>query len=388
MKILAGPDLHCWWPNYSKNGEGGVPSRLTDFRHTAAALVETATKHKVSAALFPGDLFPTSRPAPAQILEVAELFSFMEGSGSSAIACAGNHDLLGPGQLSPVDLVACMGPSDRRWGRTEPGIVHLNDLDIIVLPSVKAAKTQADPAVAAQETSLQLVSILRALVAQSKAPYKVIMGHWAISGCRLAAGNMLAASEPTLPLGEVQSLPVQAVVMGHIHIPQVIATNPLVLHTGVLERNNFGEETVPCGCYVIDLDTQQAEFVELPARRFKTCEIQPDELPRLIDNPDEIAAFTGIEDAIVRVTYKATEEKAKQLDHGAMIKALYDAGAHQVSGVYPEVIRSERTREASISETTGPIEALGKWLNLRDDISDSLKAGVITAAQGLLREVA
>lgn len=388
MKILAAPDLHCFWPNYNRTGEDGTPSRLADWRRSAEAILHAAVEHRVAAALFPGDFFPNSRPAPAQVLEVATLFSCLEDEGILVVGCSGNHDLLGPGQPSPVDVVARLAPDGRRWGLTQPGIVDLGNLQVVVLPSTKAVKADTDPAVAAQETSQQLINIARywlAMMDQTKPV--ILMGHWAVSGCRLAAGNVLAATEPTLNLGDLQSLPIQAAVMGHIHTPQVIALNPVVLHTGVLERHDFGEENVPCGCYIIDLDTQEAEWVELPARRFKTCEIAPDELPRLIDRPEEVAAFSGIEDAIIRVTYQATEQQAKQVDHGAIIRALQAAGAFQVAGIYPEIIRSERAR-TNVTEATGPLEALDQWLALRDDLSDGLRFKVREAAEQLLKEVA
>ncbi len=383
MKILCAPDLHCYWPNYSRTGEDGTPSRLADWRRSAEAIIKAAVEHRVAAAIFPGDFFPNSRPAPAQVLEVASLFWRLENEGIRVVGCAGNHDLLGPGQPSPVDLVDEMGYERKRWGLTQPGIIHLDELEVVVLPSTKAVKTAADPAVAAQEISQQLIDIARYWLAMAD-PTKpaILMGHWAVSGCRLAGGNVLAATEPTLPLAELQSLPVNAVVMGHIHTPQVIATDPLVLHTGVFERHDFGEEENECGCWIVDLDAYppKAEFVPLPARKFYTLRLD-------IFRPNDIDA-AAVKDAIVRVVYRATEEQARQVDHEAVIKALYEAGAHQVVGIYPEIIRSERVREASVTETTGPLEALEKWLALRSDLSLDLRARVMAAAGELLKEVA
>jgi len=217
----------------------------------------------------------------------------------------------------------------------------------------------------------------------------VLMGHWAISGCRLAAGNSLAATEPTLPLGDLQALPVRAVVMGHIHTPQVIATDPIVLHTGALERHDFGEEKNKCGCYIVDLDTQEVEFIELPARRFWTLELGDDQdvqawLDGLIGTGDD---FEAARDAIVRVVYRCTEELAARVDHSALLKRLEQESPHQIAGVYPEIIRSERVREASITETTGPLDALEKWLKLRSDLSDDTRARVYQKARALLEEV-
>lgn len=399
MKILCAPDLHCYWPNYSRTLEDGTSSRLADWRRTADALVDVAMAHRVAAALFPGDFFPNSRPAPAQVLEVVELFSRLEQLGISVVGCAGNHDLLGPGQPSPVDVVARFSPDGMRWGITKPSWVKLDGLNVVVLPSVKVPQTNGDPAAAAQELSEELIKVARALVAQAmdwKPQPTVLMGHWAISGCSLAAGNVLAATEPTLPLGELQSLSVQAVVMGHIHTPQVIATDPLVLHTGVFERHDFGEEHNECGCYILDINTRTAKWVELPARRFWTLDLDEEDIDWLANKGgrvedvilDDDRRRELVRDAIIRVRYRATEEVASEIDHAALIRVLEGAGAHLVAGVYPEIVRGERAREASVTETTGPREALEKWLALRDDLSAELKARVITAAEGLIKEVA
>lgn len=392
-KILCSGDLHCFWPTFNRTGEDGIPSRLQDWRRSAQALLQAAIEHRVSAALFPGDLFPSSRPSPAQILEVAGLFERLESEGITVVACKGNHDDLGPGQLSPVDVVGRLARKGL-WGATEPTVVHLKDIEVIVLPFAKVAMADSDPASAAQRISASLMDVARGLCALAdRSKPIVLMGHWAISGCRLAAGNSLAATEPTLPLADLQSLPVRAVVMGHIHTPQVIATDPVILHTGVFERHDFGEEHNECGCYIVDLDTQEAEFVELPARRFLTVKLDEVALEGLANGEAagtvvkrcvDVGAVHG---AIVRVVYQAAEEQAKRVDHNAVIQALYNAGAHQVAGVYPEIVRSERVREASITETTGPLDALDKWLNLRTDLSDDMRSRVAQKARALLEEV-
>ncbi len=388
-KILCAGDLHCSWPTFNRTGEDGIPSRLKDWRRSAHALLRAAVEHKVSAALFPGDFFPNSRPSPAQILEVATLFECLEDEGIQVVGCKGNHDDLGPGQLSPVDVVGRFARHGN-WGLTEPGIAHLDDLEVVVLPFVKVSQTDSDPAAGAQKTSALLMQVARGWFASAD-PSKpaILMGHWAVSGCRLAAGNSLAATEPTLPLGDLQSLPVRAVVMGHIHTPQVIATNPIVLHTGALERHDFGEEDNECGGYIVDLETQEVEFVELPARRFWTLELGDEQdveawLNGTVGTGDD---FEAARDAIVRVVYRCTEELASRVDHSALLKRLEQESPHQIAGIFPDIIRSERSREASVTETTSPVEALEKWLRLQRDLSDGTRARVAEKARALLEEV-
>lgn len=389
-KVLIAPDLHNYPMRYNRL-ENGVPSRREEWNRVAEALVKVARGNDVAAALFPGDLFWNSRPSPEQILAVNDLFWTLEDAGITVYACAGNHDLLGANQKSAVDLLNEMGPHPG-WGITKPGFIAEKYFDLVVLPSTQVVKSGGDPAADAQRVSEDLMAIVRSLIIQGGGTVPmIVMGHWAVSGCRLAGGNALAASEPTLPLAELQALPVEAVVMGHIHTPQVLSEKPLVLHSGTLLRADFGEEKVACGCFVLDLDIMTVTWHPLPARRFVTLQpgvildqpVQESLLPILEKppTPDYVVA-----DAIVRVCYSADERSVKEADHGAVIKALYDAGAHYVAGVFPEVIRSERSRQADITETTRPMEALERWLALQE-IPEDMGTAVMAEAKKLLEEV-
>ena len=378
-KIIACPDLHCFWPTYNRPGEDGTPSRLADWRRSMETIFHAARELDVQAILCPGDFFPNSRPSPAQIIEVIAWFAGFEEAGIPVVGCAGNHDLLGPGQPSPVDVVAMMAPDEQRWGWTKPGVTVLPEakLSVVVLPSIKVSGLDSDPAASAQALAGQLVDIARALCAQVVAEHPdyeiVLMGHWAVSGCRLAAGNSLAATEPTLPLGELQALPVKAVVMGHIHTPQLLSDRPIVLHTGTLERRDFSEEHNECGFWLIDTTEMRATFCPVPARMFATVEWP--------------AAHVEVMGSVARAVYRATEEEAKAFDHGAIIKALEDAGAFLVAGVFPEIVRAERARAAGMTERTSPVEALEQWLNLQADITPETKERVLAAGQKMLEEV-
>jgi exonuclease SbcD len=385
MKILAIPDLHCFYDNYSRTLEDGTPSRLADFRLTAGALVELAVAENVALAVAPGDYFVNPRP-PRAIIEVARLFSRLEDAGVPAIGCGGNHDAPGPGQPGPVDLIATLGRG--AWGITTPQVVTVAGLQVAVLPwakpsaFVEGAESQAD---ANQQTVEALLAIARSLAGQlDHTRPAILIGHWAVAGCQTSSGQMLFGEEPTLPLAELQALPFQAVIMGHIHKPQIMDASPgqpPVIHTGALTRRDFGEENDPRGAYIVDLDTREVTWHHLPTRYFLTLDLE------VGDDIEDILHGQPTGGAIVRARYRATQEESKQFDHAKIIQALYDAGAYHVAGVFPEIDRGERSREASITESTGPIDALKKWLGLRSDISEDLRARAIAEAAALLEEV-
>lgn len=401
MKILHAPDLHCYYDNYGHIGPDGEHSRLTDWRRTADALLKAAIDNGVQLAVFPGDLFKNSRPAPAAIMAVAELFRRLEERDIRAIACSGNHDLVAPGQPGPVDLLATLG-GNWGWGITAPKVIHVGRLDIAVLPSVKPAvliDQTADPAELAALISQRLVEIVRGLAAQCTAEHRVLIGHWTIQGSISSSGQVMGIGvEPALPLSELIGLGFGAVLMGHIHKPQVLSEKPFVAYAGALERTDFGEENDARGCYIVDTDTGAYEWIDLPARRFLTIDLY-DEQPHddtairyLADGgaPEVMLSDLRlpIKDAVVRVVYRATEEDAKRIDAAAVCRALTEAGAYHIAGVYPEIIRTDRTREDTITERTGPVEALERWLTLKPDLTPERREAVLAEASRIMQEVA
>lgn len=388
MRILLAPDLHCYQTNYGRMLPSGEHSRLVEWRVTAEAMLDAAVKAGVTHAVFPGDFFVTARPSPRQVLEVGALFRDFELMDIKVIGFPGNHDLPGIGQAGPCDLVAAMG--ERCWAINTPSVIEVDGISFAVLPSVKPATLNAeaaDPTDAAEKLSSALLDIARGLRAQCyEGLPKVLCGHWTIGGSVTSTNQVLGGTEPQLPLGELLGMGFDAYLFGHIHKPQCLHKRPFVGYSGALQRCDFGEENDYRVCYVIDLNAGSHEWVELPAREFKTCEILEDELPRIIEKPEEIAAFSGIEDAIVRVKYRATEEQAKQVDGGAIVKALQDADAHYIAGIFPEIIKSERTRETGITESTSPLQALETWLK-GQNMGAHLKGLVLSTAGELLEEV-
>lgn len=397
MRVLHVGDLHCYMDNYGTIGPDGEHSRLRDWKRTAEALVLTAIDRGVDLAVFPGDLFRNSRPSPAAIVAVADLFRALDDNGITVVACEGNHDAPGAGQLGPVDELASL-TGHREWGITTPQVVNigsrthpLRSIDIAVLPFVKPAGLVAqtnDPAELAAAVSTKLVEIARGLAGGCITRPRILIGHWTIQGSISSSGQVMGVgTEPAIPLSELTGLGFDAVLMGHIHKPQVLNERPFVGYAGGLERVDFGEEHDARGVYIHDTETGTYEWVDLPARRFWTIDASHSE-HCLIDNPRSIIECGCPAGAIVRVKLQPTEEQAKRLDVAAIVQTLVDAGAHYVAGVQMDVQRADRSREASITEHTGPAEALERWLAMRPDLTPERRAAVLALAQSTLTEVA
>jgi DNA repair exonuclease SbcCD nuclease subunit len=347
-------------------------------------MLDLAAREGCSLAVAPGDMFDVPRPPARAIIEVASVFQAFEDQGIPVVGCAGNHDAGAPGQPGPVDVLATLGRS--RWGITRPTVTTVAGVHVAVLPWAKPSGLVQEAGGSGdlvERTTEALIAIVRMLAAAvDPAQPAILIGHWGVTGSVVSSGQLLTG-EATLPLGELQAGPWRAAVMGHIHKPQVFPGRPTVLHTGALTRRDFGEAADPRGCYVLDLETGEVEWHDLPARRFVTLDLSP--FCSYADDPD---VKEDVKDAIVRVVYRATEEEAQAISDEAIIRTLYELGAHHVAGVYPEIIRAGRTRAEGLTEKTSPLEALDQWLKLRGDLSEELRAEVRSAAETLMREVA
>lgn len=389
MRILLAGDLHCYYSNYGRVDPSGTHSRLAEWRGIADALIRVAISRKVDIAVFPGDYYVNARPSPQQVLEVRRLFQGLNDRGIDVIGCPGNHDNPGAGQAGPCELLPPMGSS--YWSITTPQVINARGLQVAVLPSVKPSALIAecaDPAEANQRTVQALLDIARSLRAQCADGHKVLIGHWAIGGCMTSSSQTLGANEPVLPLGELLGLGFDAYLFGHIHKPQVLNQRPFVGYSGAFQRINFGEEDDARGCYIIDLDTGVYDWVYLPARRFFTLELDEDDIHDFLEG-EPPAGFIGLNEArdtIARIVYRCNEELATQVDHNKLIEFVQAEEPHYFAGVFPEIERSERARQAGITETTSPLAALSAWLQARE-MSPETRRAVQDEVEALLREV-
>jgi exonuclease SbcD len=403
MKILLSPDLHCFYDNYGRVLPDGKHSRLVDWERTSSHLLQAAVDNEVDVAVFPGDFFKNSRPAPEQIIAVSNLISSFASYGIKVVGCPGNHDLVAAGKPGPVDLVKAVCGDDMMVQMTSvPEVFQVEGVNIAVLPSVKPNSlidAADNPSELASIISQRLVEICRSLMVQccEEGPEKknILIGHWTISGAVTSSGQLLYGGlEPVIPLTELQGMGWDAVLFGHIHKPQILSTSPFIGYAGALERVDFGEEDDPRGCYIIDTNDGSYQWVELPARKFWTIFAnidKPECIQRVYDralgqDSPGYSSANFIKDSIVRVKYRIPEELAPMVDHSRIMSCLQTTEPEYIAGIFPEVERSERGRESTITEETGPVDALVKYLDAKG-IDAVSKENIVSIASKLLAEV-
>lgn len=379
MRVMAIPDLHAWPTTDARPGE---PNRREEWLRVTEHLVELAVREEVALAVAPGDFFVNSRPPAQAVIDINRFFAQLEYEhGIRVVGVSGNHDSAGA-QRGPVDVLAELAIS--RWGSTGLTEHHLNldreggrgaRVHVVTLPWMPPGRIKAEYG----SLKGMLEEARRILEAgRSFTDYSILVGHWAVKGCVTSNGVRIVDQEPTLELEDLYRLPVDAIILGHIHKPQVFEGPFPILHTGALLRNSFVEEHDERKVAIVDLAAKEIAWHPIPARRYFTWRLEEEEL-----TAGSYSASAEAKNAICRIVYTATEEVHRQVDGRALLEALKKAEPYHITGVYPQIVRSHRVRAAGVSEKASQGDALRQWLDLQSGLSEELKKAVMEEARQL-----
>lgn len=192
----------------------------------------------------------------------------------------------------------------------------------------------------------------------------ILMSHLTYDLADTGFEDALLQNEPILT-DEAANM-FELVCLGHIHRPQRAGSN--VFYSGAPERHNFGDERTTPGFWIHEytglssiheINGFRSTFIETPACRFRTIDWCDMDIEAWLDG--QVDDFSSIKDAIVRVRYSCSEDLQKRFDRRSLEKALYDAGAFFVAEIRAEVERSERIRDAEVTEGLNPLTALAAW---------------------------
>lgn len=393
-RLLCTADLHIG------AGSDHRVDALADQEHVLVQIVGHARAADVDTLLLAGDVFHRPKPTPAELHVFSRFARALEEAAIPTVAILGNagHDQLGADLPSALELFA----SD--WMRVSrvPELVRAaGDVAVCTLPSVPISRLVAmrgggDRGETIELAAELLIDVARELREQVPEGWpSVLMGHWSVSGAELFSGLPVGQlHDVLLPVEELEALGFDAVVLGHVHKPQLFSVGAApVFYCGSPMIHNFGEAG-DHGVWILDLEggnQVSPEFVALDDRRFVTVNVdlsslgsgvtgaQPGGDANLgpaplrfptdasqIDPADEITAAISeqlpLADAVVRVSYRATEEQHRRVDHAALTGFLEETGVHKVyGGIHWEPVRETRARVAGVDESLTPLEAVRSW---------------------------
>jgi DNA repair protein SbcD/Mre11 len=360
-KLLATGDWHVdAHPDYGR--EPG--DRLADQRQTIEKIVDLAIDNDVDALLLAGDLWHQRQPSSAARLAVWEPLRrlHVEHPRCDILAIPGNHCI----EAASETGIALEHFADIIDVHRQPGIWNTHGCAVATLPwtpisRLVATRNGGDRDDLHREAAALLIATARGLRAEIPIGQPaVLMTHFSISGAVTPTGRDVGPDfGVVLPLEELEGLGFDAVIAGHIHRQQVLCDDPFIAYVGSPGPVDFAEATTEHGCLLLDFDggCLTTEYLPIASRAFVTVDVdfeQGEDLSQLLEHYGD---WSDVADAVVRVRYRATEDDARHVDHGAVKRALYDLGAHRVHQVTLDPVRTDRARVAGVHEEISPLAA-------------------------------
>lgn len=374
-RLLCTGDLHLG----AGSEYGRKPGdRLRDQQTIWERILDLGRERDVDGILFAGDAFegptPTSEHYQAFLQPLRDRWTDSEG-GLPFLAISGNgrHDsaMRETNALQIFDGAGITVAS-------RPDVFFFADCAVATLPWVSparlvAARNGGDRDELHADVAAMLIDIARGLKEECErvapgGPH-VLLAHWSVSGSALPNGLPVdQLREPVIPLAELERLAFNAVVLGHIHQEQLLATDPEepftpIFYVGSPLPLNFGEARARHGVWILefhgDLGASMPEFVPLPSPPFITVEEHLSAHDRL---GLECACFAhDVSDAIVRVRLTGTAEEMRSFDLAGLRAAILAAGAAVVK-IVPEIVRQDRARVSGLDEQVDEMDALEQWM--------------------------
>lgn len=381
MKLLCTGDLHlgagadlCLAP-----GE-----RLAEQEAVLDQIVDLAVERNVVAVLFAGDAFEGPGVTPEQYAAFQRPLRRLASNGIPPMAITGNgrHD------AAMRDVKALEVLSDVAQVCTVPAVDMVAD-DQVAVSVCMLPWTPVSRIVAAHDGDLDrdnvnvlaselLVEVARGLRARVDGP-AILMTHFSITGASLPTGMPVdQMREPVLDLGALEDLGFDAIVAGHIHKPQDLATNPAepempIFYVGSPMPLNFGEGGYDHGVTILHVDqvvermpsvqTFSPEFVAITSRPFVTIDLdlayQAD--AEAVESLVDLGFTHGVESAFVKLRYTATEEQARRTDQSKLREVLEQSGAYRV-WIEQTVEREHRERGAVLDDAGTRHDQLAAYL--------------------------
>lgn len=390
LKFIHLSDIHIGLQTHGKiNPASGKNTRLEDILRSLDFVFDYARTKSADLVLIAGDIFHRENPQPTEEIEFSKrVLKLVQQTSARVVMVLGNHDYPSAGgKASAIEIFPALDISHVTIVR-EPGIVKIDTengaVQIACVPwagrSVLLSKEEYKSLNTAElqvEIEKKLVSIIRDLSQKvNNADPSIFLAHLAVRDAKLSGTekDTLTTTDPIVPLGEVNKKVFDYVALGHIHKYQNLNkdNNPPVIYSGSIERIDFTEEKENKGFVFGEIVEGEGgwecsyEFIETPARRFKTVELNQDnfendgELENIINKDD-------ISDAVIRIRYKVSSPGDKVDEK--RIKSLFDgAQTLKIEKIFDK--HEKVMRQTGITKTMGLIEALDKYLETKPELKN------------------
>lgn len=375
MKILHTADWHIG--QFKGPVVDGVNLRSQDTVNCLNYMIEVAEEEKPDIVCVSGDVFHQEQIGPVrysdEMIVATDTITKLAGVAKAVIVMRGtpNHD--GGGQFRVLSKM--FANTGNVHIVTSPIVLRTPYADIACIPGFDKQEFRSRfPGLSADEENEAWTSYISSMVMGLRAECyntPILMAHYTVPGCNMESGqtSFFTNFEPVIPREALEAAGYEAVLLGHIHRPQILNGLHNVFYSGAINAMNFNDEGQERGFWIHEFsDTgklTKGHNCITPYRRFYTITWDTEEVEAYIREGVMYLHRLGfpedVTDKIVRVRYSCTSEQKKQLNIPALQKDLYELGAFYVSDIEAENA-IDVTNRGLLSEESDPTLNLKKYL--------------------------
>lgn len=383
MKVLHTADWHIG--QFKGPVEDGVNLRSLDTVKCLEYMVEKAREEHPDLVCISGDVFHQEQIGPVrysdEMVTATRIIDELSKVSKFVVVVRGtpNHDGFGQFRV----LTKMLEHNKKVAVVTTPQVISTPIADIVCIPGFDKQEFRAKfPGLSAEEENLtwtkyisEMVMGLRAQCSQTNIVADmvpaILMAHYTVPGCNMESGqtSFFSNFEPVIPRESLQTARFDAVLLGHIHRPQMLEGLENVFYSGAINAMNFNDEGQKRGFWIHEFEKKslkKGHFYETPYRKFQTIKWDKEDVAEYLRSGKmyliEKDYTSSCMDAIVRLQYSCDTEQKKALNIPVLQKDLYEIGAFYVADIEAESMMNITNRQL-LSEESDPLLNLKKWLD-------------------------
>lgn len=383
MKVLHTADWHIG--QFKGPVEDGVNLRSLDIVKCLEYMVEKAREEHPDLVCISGDVFHQEQIGPVrysdEMVTATRIIDELSKVSKFVVVMRGtpNHDGFGQFRV----LTKMLEHNKKVAVVTTPQVISTPIADIVCIPGFDKQEFRAKfPGLSAEEENLtwtkyisEMVMGLRAQCSQTNIVADmvpaILMAHYTVPGCNMESGqtSFFSNFEPVIPRESLQTARFDAVLLGHIHRPQMLEGLENVFYSGAINAMNFNDEGQKRGFWIHEFEKKslkKGHFYETPYRKFQTIKWDKEDVAEYLRSGKmyliEKDYTSSCMDAIVRLQYSCDTEQKKALNIPVLQKDLYEIGAFYVADIEAESMMNITNRQL-LSEESDPLLNLKKWLD-------------------------
>lgn len=383
MKILHTADWHIG--QFKGPVEDGINLRSLDTVKCLEFMVETAREVHPDLVCVSGDIFHQEQIGPVrysdEMVTATKIIENLSKCAKFVIVMRGtpNHD--GAGQFRV--LAKMLEKNKNVVVVTAPQVISTPIADVACIPGFDKQEFRSKfPGLSAEEENLTWTKYISDMVMGLRAQCsntniipdmvpKILMAHYTVPGCNMESGqtSFFSNFEPVIPREALQAAGYSAVLLGHIHRPQMLEGLENVFYSGAINAMNFNDEGQSRGFWVHEFDgdkMKSGQRYDTPYRKFQTITWTKEDVENYLEQGREFLFAEGypftVADKIVRIKYSCTSDQKKALNIPVLQSDLYEIGAFYVADIEAESM-IDVTNRGLLSEESDPLLNLKKWLS-------------------------